>query len=243
MIESEQTPAWLMEQSNTFLSVDCIKHFFFSRTVFYPGSGFDGQPIQFFNSERLAHCYIYVDYGLDQQKILKTISDRGSGFRGYKSFARIPLTQNDLTPRGWTPHITPNQVRGKSFVSGFTTPFAFLEIMERESSYDDSHGAKRFAVLFLGADGIASYDAIFCQGANLAPWAIVLQDHGFGGNWDTFGGDSTLECLAVNQNVFPEYLLCAENTKPWANFTEIRAIEPMPGGEHGHLRRLHKRKV
>ena len=35
------------------------------------------------------------------------------------------------------------------------TPFGFLEVLERDHEFDDNHGARRLAILFLGADGIA----------------------------------------------------------------------------------------
>ena len=37
------------------------KDFFNSRVVYYPGSGFDGQPVEFFSQTHSAHCFLYVD--------------------------------------------------------------------------------------------------------------------------------------------------------------------------------------
>ena len=60
--------------------------------------------------------------------------------------------------------------------------------MERKPEYDEAHGPKRLAIIFLFADGIASYDALFCQSRNKCePFGVLLQDHGFGGNYDKFG--------------------------------------------------------
>jgi len=41
--------------------------------------------------------------------------------------------------------------------------YSFLQILERKPEYDEAHGPKRLAILFLFADGIATYDALFCQ--------------------------------------------------------------------------------
>ena len=69
-----------------------------------------------------------------------------------------------------------------------------LEILQRESGLNDAHGPSRLAILFLGADAIATYDALFCQGdGTRSPYVVVLQDHGFGGNYDSFGEGGTLE--------------------------------------------------
>ena len=37
-----------------------------SRTVYYPGSGFDGGPVATFNTAHAAHAYVYVDDGLPE---------------------------------------------------------------------------------------------------------------------------------------------------------------------------------
>jgi hypothetical protein len=46
-------------------------------------------------------------------------------------------------------------------------------MLERKPEYDEAHGPKRLAVLFLFSDGIATYEALFCQAGNkLEPFAI-----------------------------------------------------------------------
>jgi hypothetical protein len=48
-------------------------------------------------------------------------------------------------------------------------------MLERKPEYDEEHGPKRLAVLFLFTHGIATYDALFCQARNkLEPFAILL---------------------------------------------------------------------
>lgn len=142
-------------------------------------------------------------------------------FRGYVTLDRIELRESDITPGGWTPHIRADEIPRHLADQARPTlaPFAFLEVLQREPGYDETHGPRRLAVLFLGADGIATYDALFCQGSgHRPPFAILLHDHGFGGNYDSFGGGGLLERIAIRCGVFPEWLLVAKHTEPWDGF-------------------------
>ena len=110
--------------------------------------------------------------------------------------------------------------------------------MERFPNLDDTHGAQRIALLFLGADGHATYDALFCQSDSHAPFAILLQDHGFGGNFSDFGQGGLMCNIAMRTNCLPELLLVAENTHAWEGYTPIRDLDPTYGGMHQSSRRL-----
>jgi hypothetical protein len=50
-------------------------------------------------------------------------------------------------------------------------------MLERKPEYDEAHGPKRLVVLFIFADAIATYDALFCQAGNkLEPFAQLRND-------------------------------------------------------------------
>jgi len=84
--------------------------------------------------------------------------------------------------------------------------------------YNEAHGPKRIAILFLYADGIATYDALFCQARNnLEPFGILLHDQ-----------------------IKPTYLLDDYNTKPWRNYTKLADVAGDCGGMHNMARYLHK---
>ena len=193
-------------------------------------------------STHSAHCFVYADYGVDRPTVEKELEDPEHRFRGYHTFDRVNLTDRDLSPRGWTPHINPPELARERDRFATAPAFGFLELLERDQNFDDSHGALRLAILFLGADGIAAYDALFCQeGSVPAPFAVVVQDHGFGGNYDRFGRGGSLERLAARCNVIPQWLLVAENTEPWAGFGRAPRVEGDRGGMHAHLRFLYQR--
>jgi hypothetical protein len=239
---SEPTPTWLNDFSRESQFV--ATEFFNSRIVYYPGSGFDGQPVEMFGSTHSAHCFVYADYGVQQDAIRNQLNDPRHGFRGYETFCRIELTERDLVPNGWKAHITAGERRQANTCRApiKDQPYGLVEILTRKAGFDETHGAKKLAILFLGADGVATYDALFCQQTARPPFAIVLPNQGFGGNYTAFGRDGLLAKIAERTKTFPELLLCADNTTPWTSYTQIPDVEPARGGMHSHCRQLFSRK-
>ncbi|WP_005031493.1 hypothetical protein [Holophaga foetida] len=132
----EPLPPWLrgFDHGDAFWS----EAFFGSRVVYYPGSGTDGQPVELFGSTHSAHCFVYVDYRLEQAAIEWELTHATHGFRGYHTFARVQLAEQDLSSGGWHPHIeAEDRTRyGRADVA----PFGFLEILEQDPDRNDSHG-------------------------------------------------------------------------------------------------------
>lgn len=217
--------------------------FWQSRIVYYPGFGSDGHPVRFFNTHQLANCFVYADYLVEEEQVCADLDNPEQAynghFRGYHSVERIRLSAADLTPSGWRQHVPSPRA---NWARPRIRPYAFLERLERDAGLDDSHGAPALSILFLGADGHATYDALFCQdGQQRAPYAVVLQDHGFGGNYDRFGAGGLMEGIAITTGVFPEYLLVAENTSPWDGYVRVPGMDGSRGGGNGRLRHLYQR--
>jgi hypothetical protein len=231
----ENIPTWLANW--TPRRQIAMKDFFASRVVFYPGAGTDGQPVAFFGSRHAAHCFVLADYGLPKDQVVRELAAQGHPFTGYTTIGRKELSEHDLTPNGWRPTISPARATRPAPVTPYEA-YAFLEILERQNGFDDSHGPRRLAILFLGGDGVASYDALFCQPGARAPFAVVLQDHGLGGNWTKFGEGGCLEQLARKADRLPPILLVADNTDAWPGYSVDDDIPASRGGMHGHTRRL-----
>jgi hypothetical protein len=248
---AEALPKWL----ETYRQGDPFdrKEFFSSRIVYYPGAGGDGHAVKLFNQAHAAHVFIQADYGWNRKEIKAQLDPRDRQHpRGYHPVGIIEVTQ--LARWGSCPHVE----RGELAAAGGLRrvhPYAFVAVFERDADYDEQHGASRFAVLFLGADGIVGYHALFCCGADgrnagcgatdtrlgnlragvglrikrqnttiaakrlspircrTSPYALLLQDHGLGGNYDRFGRGGLLEQFAIEAGVFPEWLVVGEWTK------------------------------
>lgn len=218
-----EVPEWLakFDPRNPHEVQGLLRSFLGSRVVFYPGSGHDGSPVQLFNEASAAHCFLYVDYMMTRDAVEDELQH--NGFRGYGSIARLAVAKSDMGANGWTPHLRPEEVR---YQFEPVTPYAFLEILEKRD--DAVEGASRLAILFLAADGHAAYDALFCQKhSGPAPFAIVLQDHGFGGNWSVFGANGAMETIARRTDTFPQVLLVGDNTEAWRGFARVETVDPV----------------
>ena len=237
----EKMPSWLENyQKGAKPSFSTLLK---SKVVYYPGAGVDGQPIKTCNKSHFAHVYFYVDYGMSKEATLQKLSE-DEAIRGYKLIDVFDYTERELTPNGWTQHYrpTPEELRNlKHFLDIVNcNPYCVLAIFEREPEYDESHGAKRFAILYLCGDAIASYDAIFAN-RGITPELIILQDHGFGGNYNCFGHGGALEQIARKTNTIPPYALVADNTDPWNEYDKVDGVTHAYSGS-GHLRWLYKKR-
>ncbi len=237
----EPNPEWLRAGPRKFDRTE----FFSMRTLYYPGFGDDGQPVRLCARAHAAHAFVYVDYGVSQKVISDKVYDSKQGFKGYKVETEKSLREGDLRPNGWNPHVDPSKVTGTHANFATADPYAWFVVLRRKDceGYDGTHGPQRLAGLFVGGDGIATYDALFCQDDGTpAPFLVVVQDHGSGGNWDKFGRGGKLEQIARKCEALPEHLLVGENTKPWKGYIECEGAVPEPGGQHGHLRQLYSRR-
>lgn len=250
----EPEPEWLQlaeRASDPEVRREIVNGFLRSRIVYYPGAGRDGHPVKLFNQAHGAHAYIYVDYGLPEEDVRRYAEAApgrpARGFRGYRHISVLEVKKDELTPWPIIWNLSSIEIQRATQWYPRIEPYALLYVYERQQPYEDQHGAKRFAVLYLCADGIAAYDAIFCQKKSVAvPFCVVVQDHGFGGNWGRYDRDSELELVAKRAGVRPELLLVAFHTsRHWRGYVPAdmdgEALEPEPGGMGQHLRTLFRR--
>ena len=225
-MDPEPLPEWLHRCPSRFSRSD----FFGSRTVYYPGSGNDGQPVSLCARSHAAHTFIYVDYSM-------RINNPESVFLGYDVEYTEELGEADLgEPCGWM-NVKPE------YDLKPIEPFASFVVLHRQAKKHGSHGPIRLAILFVGADGFDTFDALYCQNNSTpAPFLIVAHDHGFGGNYDHFGQDGLLQTLAESHNREPKWLLVGvgNNTTPWVNYDDAGADEIL-GGSNNTSRSLYIR--
>ena len=218
-------PQWLAEYDGT-IDIAAVQN---TRCVYYPGAGFDGQPIHTFNGGNAAHLYIYVDYGVEKQMIESKLDS----FKGYKVIGKHDIALNQLAP-AWRPHIRmTKELVEESRRCAKVSPYCFMAVFERKEEFTSDHGAERFAVIFIGGDGIATYDALFANKNMVTPLAVILQEHGFGGNYASFGRDSIMEEIAEKSGVYPELLLVGTNcTEAWNGFYPANSPGVLGGMYH-----------
>ena len=232
----EKVPEWLMIYSvGTKVSFTDILS---GRVGYYPGSEYDRNLIEIGLKSQAVHSFLYVDYGISKKDLLNHLS-KHTFIKGYHSIGRIEWEEKDIMPNGQYPLNIDNgqPINPPSFVDPNEKPYCITEIMERNTNESKKHSVERFAVTFLFADGIASYYQLFCREYKMAPWIVLLQDHGFGGNYDKFGKGGLLDAIIMKNQIRPEFVLCAENTPIWNGYVLVDGLSPTTGGMH-HFDRL-----
>lgn len=260
-----EIPSWLAEQSS--LSAETLEQFLSSRVVYYPGSGEDDHAVELFGSTQAAHCFVHADYrgsnGDTAPNVQFLLGPANTRYGGYKVRVQQVLSPSDvlslikadsghpwpgqesrLTGALWAvlerrPDLD-NYLRQRrdalSSSEASAVPGVPSGTLGRNDSATD-HKPPLIAFLHITADAVWVYDKLWAC-ARRAPYAILLQDHGFGGNWAPFGGDrAPLRELARDCNALPPWLLVAENTPAWPGYREASELTE-PRGDAGHQRRL-----
>ena len=98
------------------------------------------------------------------------------------------VRESTLRPGGWMPHANPSKLRERRYEFASVKPFGLFVVLNRDEGLDETHGPERLAMLFVGGDGHATFDALYCQNdGTRAPFLVVVEDYGCGGNYDQFG--------------------------------------------------------
>lgn len=226
----EEDPEWIAR----YLRGEQItfKDIMSTRVGYYPGSGFDGELMKVGNKSHSVHSFLYVDYMLKRKDLESHIAEEGS-ILGYHPAGQIEWQESDLMPNGQYPldmNIRPLHAKPNSFVRKGETPYCISVIMERNEDKDDTWGAVHFVVTFLFADGIATYYQLFAKEYSKAPWLFLLQDYGFGGNYDEFGAGGILDKIIQRNHCYPTFVLCAGNTRIWRDYEKIEEVSPLEYG-------------
>lgn len=219
----EPVPEWLRK----YKSGDNVSfaEFMSGRVGYYPGSGYDGNLISVCNRAHCVHSFLYVDYGLSRAELCEHLEKKDC-FTGYHSIGRVEWIERDMTPNGCYP-IDLGLRRAGTFVLKGETPYCFMEIFERDAERDDTWGAERFAVAFLFADGIATYKQLFVREYEKAPWVFLLQDHGFGCNYDRFGKGGMLDRIVSSSGCRPDFVICDKPDNVWSSYSRVEGVNPV----------------
>ncbi len=243
---SEPIPDWLRQTSPRFDR----KSFFGSRTVYYPGYGNDGYPVKVCARAHAAHAFVYVDYGVCEQTVKDRLQRKGDpAFRGYdveheEEVREIVLLPNERTEEELS--------RAANCIK--VNPFRLYVVLKRDKDHDDTQGPERLAMLFVGGDGFVTYNALYCHANGTPPpFLAMLQDHGYGKNYDEFCAGGLLERIARRCGAYPEWLIVGRprrrgvkhakgksRFKPWRGYRDAEARSEL-GGMHGSPRRLFHR--
>lgn len=186
-------------------------------SIYYPSSHFDGSVVKAY-----AHDYpsfVYCDYGVTEDDFMAEIQT----FRGYDVLAHRPVQKDELIPNGWQlqlpHHLLHNYGRYPNYIK---PPFAHWVVYERKPEYSDMHGPARFSLLFVGGEGVATYQALYWSNrATAKAVAIVRPGTGFGNNWTNFLDGTKALGYVVTQNPYgsPDFIItCSRQLLKWQTY-------------------------
>jgi hypothetical protein len=234
VLPTQPTPRWLFSISaeHSLPMAELL-----NGSVFYPACGIDGRPVQYLGG--FSHSFIYADYGYPSDKIESLLKADGAFF-GYRLKSSRLLPPDELPiDHAWKDidlnvHLdgNPNRYRDRQ-----VAPYAFWSIFQRLPDFPENHGPELFSLLYLAADGVAAYHALYHSNrVKPSVVAIIQPGEGFGWNWTYFFDSRQVFCRTVmgNKSGKPDYLLLGT---PRAN-REFRREVVWTG--YGHLIKLWK---
>jgi hypothetical protein len=184
--------------------------------LFYPGGRVDTDPFTLFCRHGGVEVFLYCDY-------LLPVSDARSFVRELPGFSvedMGALAPEDLGVDDWA-QLWPTDEASMRMANPATAYALWARLVSRTG--------RQIFFAYFGTEAVQTYHQLTTCG--ITPAAVVLQDHGFGGNWTTFGGpESPLWHHA--QLAAPAMLYVGEQTKPWPGYRQETDFCVRPGAEH-----------
>lgn len=200
----------------------------FEGSLYYPASGVDGSPIRHWQLG--VNSFVYVDMTIEESMYLRELLKKGS-VRGYHVVAQRNLVADELVPNGFRPN-PPTSANTLSILkaqqsagASIKNAFAIWLILERDGSLGEQHGPKRFSLLYIRAEGAATYQALY-QSNEILPKivACIRPGIGFGGNYGEFM-DVLLDTMLMHPKGLPANLLLwrgrnwgFNEVEPWTKY-------------------------
>jgi hypothetical protein len=200
-------------------------------TLYYPGSGDDFQPLSDFISGSSINIVYYVDYckNLHSTDVIAALEP------DWYILEEAKLYPNNFKQNDWNDFwYNIDQVDSQCCP---TNAYGFELVLKNKLNRKLCH------FHFLRTEAIKTFHILFNSGLMSPPDVIVLQDHGFGGNWGSqvfgYAEGNTAKFYGINKvsGKLPPYIYVAENTCPWPEYKQITDFEGSHGSA-GHSRAL-----
>ena len=193
--------------------------------LYYPGAGMDYGPLQHFALNLDLAVAVYVDYLIRPEMIrdmLRSITPI------VPELQRV--SPRDLGCRAWA-DFWPGEERSLMFARPSRAFGVQCDLQ--------IHPGRSTRLIYLATEGHQTFGRLL--GTALQPDLVVLQDHGFGGNWRDFGGTSPMYRMACAASALPPLLFSAgENTRVWPGYEAISEPTLLAGQMHDYRRTLYR---
>ncbi len=210
-------------------------------TLFYPGSGSDWGPLRLF--EEFAHFnrVIYCDYLINWDRYFRNLENAEhkpfwveAGYRLLSYSLFMPMQLGLLS---WS-----ELWDERSFKKPVREPIALHRMHDRLNAYLVvlERDGRVVTLFLLPTEAVGTFGYLLRR--QVAIDAVVLQEHAFGGQWTTFGGDSMLyEACKQQPSSFPRWLLVGDgSTLPWPGYSAVSEGVVYRGQMHRFERKLYR---
>lgn len=198
-------------------------------SVYYPACCTDGRPVKYCNTawRHLGiNSFVYCDFDRSEEQVVRDIK----GFAGYHILADRSLRPEEYMPSCWNLSLSPKD-GGRYYDTflgnGGPAPFAHWAVLERDDYKSDLHGPERFSFLYIGGEGLATFQRLYCYNHIAPAMLCFIQCWGFAGNWTDFTNPEY--SFAHTLRIHPE---CVPNWLCLGSYDRIDGVLRLRGNEH-----------
>ena len=198
------TPKWLLELTPSDIRRGpgpWLMHLV-EDALIYPGAGVDGSPVRQCNG--VIHSFIFPDYMVSKDEILGELTRTRRTGTGFAHHRLVELVEFDAGPLVAMAH--------PEFICHGENSFCTEGTDGVWAVYESRRPGprERFSFLFMGTEAIQTMAALFPR---RPPRALVVQEHGFGGNcWHSFS--EKIHELSQHWDETPEVLILGSDAGP-----------------------------
>lgn len=188
-------------------------------TLYYPGAGKDFKTLSFIAENTPLESAFFADYTREFRGTADTLQEAMPDWVVENS---AELGPDFLKQNTWSAfwHNLSSATKFANPTNAYITKYQLLH----------QPSGKKIDFYYFGTEGIKTYQLLLEN--DITPDMLVLQDHGFGANWDKFGGSSKLSSVQSSRSPI---LFIGENTEPWPGYEKRTDFEGNFGSA-GHRR-------
>lgn len=217
-IERMEMPDWLCRDNFKFNVYEVVNN-----SLYYPACGTDGTPVKYFMGN--VYSFVYADYADFMKEYFYREISNPKCVRGYHIIHRESITPWQLIPNGWNVRIYPTESDGdpKRHINSIAKPYCEWIIFERDPDRDESYNPKRFSLLYIGGEGVATYQALYLSN-RIKPKIVTVINPGtgFGLNWTDFRERNKIfgRTILYDKNLAPDYYASNQVREIWPEYSE-----------------------
>ena len=199
-------------------------------SVYYPACYSDGRPIKYCNTiwRKLGvNSFVYCDFAMSEGEAVHQLGT----INGYHVLAHRSLTRNEYIPEGWRLELGGRE-RNRYYDTFLGSarefpPYAHWAVFERDPGKDILHGPERFSLLYVGGEGLATFQQLYCHHHVAPEMLCFIQCWGFAGNWTDFTAPGAAFATTLKRH--PE---CIPECVCIGSYNEISGVLRVIGTEY-----------